>query len=153
VIQEEVESGRYNTNEKELEDQRSKLQEECEGLELELGISEGRQQRRDKDSAWDTYEDMRCESAEKYFGARRKGSEKEPGFYTKQFPILIKGTQGHYTPWATQDLERLVALLLDLHEGAGKWIRNFEDHTVGKLLAVGDIRALTGQGDELVYYG
>lgn len=60
----------------------------------------------------------------------------------KQLPILIKGTQGQYVPWATQDLEGLVSRLPDIHEGAGKWIRVFEEETMGKLLAVGDIKAL-----------
>ncbi|KAL0150420.1 hypothetical protein M9458_054237, partial [Cirrhinus mrigala] len=40
------------------------------------------------------------------------------------------------------DLEGLVTRLPDIHEGAGKWIRLFEEETVGKLLAVGDIKAL-----------
>ncbi len=30
----------------------------------------------------------------------------------------------------------------DIHEGAGKWIKVFEEETMGKLLAVGDIKAL-----------
>lgn len=72
-------------------------------------------------------------------GQRRKQDTIVPN---KQCPILIKGNQGHYIPWATQDLEGLVARLPDLHEGAGKWIRTFEEFTMGKLLAVGDIRAL-----------
>ncbi|KAL0147796.1 hypothetical protein M9458_056873, partial [Cirrhinus mrigala] len=61
---------------------------------------------------------------------------------TKQLPILIKGAQGQYIPWASQDLEGLVTRLPDMHEGAGKWIRVFEEETMGKLLAVGDIKAL-----------
>ncbi len=40
-----------------------------------------------------------------------------------QLPILIKGTQGQYVPWASQDLEGLVTHLPDIHEGAGKWIK------------------------------
>ncbi len=59
-----------------------------------------------------------------------------------QLPILIKGTQGQYVPWATQDLDGLVTRLPDIHEGAGKWIKMFEEETMGKLLAVGDIKAL-----------
>ncbi len=60
----------------------------------------------------------------------------------EQLPILIKGTQGQYVPWASQDLEGLVTCLTDIHVGAGKWIKVFEEETMGKLLAVGDIKAL-----------
>lgn len=61
---------------------------------------------------------------------------------SKQFPILLKGHQAEYVPWANQDLESLISRLPDIHEGAGKWIRHFEDETTGKLLAIGDIKAL-----------
>ncbi|MGL5036159.1 MAG: hypothetical protein ACRC6F_00130, partial [Aeromonas sp.] len=57
----------------------------------------------------------------------------------KQFPILIKGAQAQYVPWASQDLDGLVARLPSLDEGAGKWIRLLEEETTGKLLALGDI--------------
>ncbi|XP_056618335.1 uncharacterized protein LOC130432826 [Triplophysa dalaica] len=60
----------------------------------------------------------------------------------KQFPILIKGAQAQYVPWASQDLDGLVARLPNLDEGAGKWIRMLEEETTGKLLALGDIKAL-----------
>ncbi len=46
------------------------------------------------------------------------------------------------SPWASQDLEGLVTHLPDIHKGAGKWIKVFEEETVGKLFAVGDIKAL-----------
>ena len=59
-----------------------------------------------------------------------------------QYP---KGTQGHYVPWQTLDLAGLVARFPDVHEGAIKWIRAFEEETVGMLLAVGDIKALWAQ--------
>ncbi|KAJ8332915.1 hypothetical protein SKAU_G00418110 [Synaphobranchus kaupii] len=36
----------------------------------------------------------------------------------------------------------LVERLPDIHEGAGKWIRALEEETMGKLLAVGDLKAL-----------
>ncbi|XP_067255976.1 involucrin-like [Chanodichthys erythropterus] len=61
---------------------------------------------------------------------------------SKQLPILIKGEQAQYVPWAGQDLEGLVARLPDIHEGAGKWIRLLEAETIGKILAIGDIKAL-----------
>ncbi len=57
-------------------------------------------------------------------------------------PILIKHGYAQYIPWAGQDLDTLVSRLPDIHEGAGKWIRTFEEETVGKLLALGDIKAL-----------
>ncbi|XP_016341315.1 uncharacterized protein LOC107688212 isoform X2 [Sinocyclocheilus anshuiensis] len=57
-------------------------------------------------------------------------------------PILIKQGYAQYTPWASQDLDTLVSRLPDIHEGAGKWIRTFEEETTGKLLALGDIKAL-----------
>ncbi|XP_048034382.1 trichohyalin-like [Megalobrama amblycephala] len=60
----------------------------------------------------------------------------------KQLPILIKGEQAQYVPWAGQDLEGLIARLPDIHEGAGKWIRLLEAETMGKILAIGDIKAL-----------
>lgn len=57
-------------------------------------------------------------------------------------PILIKQSHAQYIPWASQDLDTLVSRLPDIHEGAGKWIRIFEEETTGKLLALGDIKAL-----------
>ncbi|KAI2651231.1 Retrovirus-related Pol polyprotein from transposon TNT 1-94 [Labeo rohita] len=57
-------------------------------------------------------------------------------------PILIKQGHAQYIPWASQDLDTLVSHLPDIHEGAGKWIRTFEEETTGKLLALGDIKAL-----------
>lgn len=36
----------------------------------------------------------------------------------------------------------MVAHIPDLHDGAGKCIRTFEKQTMGKLLAVGDLKAL-----------
>ncbi|MGL4355608.1 MAG: hypothetical protein ACRCTP_17360, partial [Aeromonas popoffii] len=59
-----------------------------------------------------------------------------------QCPILIKNQQPHYVPWATLDLDGLIARLPDLNEGAGGWIRVLEEETTGKLLALGDIKAL-----------
>jgi hypothetical protein len=57
-------------------------------------------------------------------------------------PILIKQGHAQYIPWAGQDLDSLVSRLPDIHEGAGKWIRTVEEETTGKLLALGDIKAL-----------
>ncbi len=57
-------------------------------------------------------------------------------------PILIKQGHAQYIPWASQYLDTLVSRLPDIHEGAGKWIRTFEEETTGKLLALGDIKSL-----------
>ncbi|XP_016366556.1 uncharacterized protein LOC107707152 [Sinocyclocheilus rhinocerous] len=57
-------------------------------------------------------------------------------------PILIKQGHAQYIPWASEDLDTLVSRLPDIHEGAGKWIRTFKEETIGKLLALGDIKAL-----------
>ncbi|XP_058615370.1 uncharacterized protein LOC131529613 [Onychostoma macrolepis] len=57
-------------------------------------------------------------------------------------PILIKQGHAQYIPWAAQDLDTLVSRLPDIHEGAGKWIKTVEEETTGKLLALGDIKAL-----------
>lgn len=42
---------------------------------------------------------------------------------------------------SSQDLKGLVTRLPDIHEGAEKWINVFEEETIGKLLAVGYIKA------------
>ncbi len=75
----------------------------------------------------------------KWEQGREKGTFRQ---LAAQLPILIKGAQGQYVPWASQNLEGLVTRLPDIHEGAGKWIKVFEEETMGKLLAVGDIKAL-----------
>jgi len=59
-----------------------------------------------------------------------------------QYPILVKGKQVHYVPWGSQDLEGLASRLPNIHSGASKWIRMFEEAMTGKLLAVGDLKAL-----------
>ena len=100
---------------------------------LERGISK----------LFDSNEDIH--KADELFDNRKweKGREKETlRPLAAQLPILIKGEQGQDVPWASQDLEGLATRLPDIHEGAGKWIRVFEEETMGKLLAVGDIKAL-----------
>ncbi|KAL1268407.1 hypothetical protein QQF64_033770 [Cirrhinus molitorella] len=57
-------------------------------------------------------------------------------------PILIKQGHAQYLPWASQDLDTLFSRLPDIYSGASKWIRTFEEETTGKLLALGDIKAL-----------
>ncbi|XP_072899088.1 uncharacterized protein [Hemitrygon akajei] len=61
----------------------------------------------------------------------------------EMLPLLVKGSgQVQYIPWGSQDLEGLKNTLPSLHEGAGKWIRAFEEETMGRLLAMGDLKAL-----------
>ncbi len=67
------------------------------------------------------------------------------GALRTESPILIKQGYTLYIPWASQDLDTLVSCLPDTHEGAGKWIRTFEEVTTGKYLALGDIKALLAQ--------
>lgn len=50
--------------------------------------------------------------------------------------------QGQYVPWATQDINGLTTHLPDTHEGAGKWIKVFEDEALGTLIVVGYVKAL-----------
>ncbi|XP_072880626.1 uncharacterized protein [Hemitrygon akajei] len=61
----------------------------------------------------------------------------------EMLPLLVKGSgQVQFIPWGSQDLEGLKNTLPSLHEGAGKWIRAFEEETTGRLLAMGDLKAL-----------
>ncbi|GCC35900.1 hypothetical protein chiPu_0014389 [Chiloscyllium punctatum] len=69
-----------------------------------------------------------------------KGKKGQQGM---MLPLLIKEAKHpQYIPWGTQDLEELKNTLPSLREGAGKWIRAFEDKTTGQLLAIGDLKAL-----------
>lgn len=72
--------------------------------------------------------------------SRRK--KEAPKSHLGEFPILVRGEQAHYVPWGSQDLEGLISRLPNINSGASKWIRMFEEYTVGKLLAVGDLKAL-----------
>ena len=69
---------------------------------------------------------------------RNKTSTKQSGNY----PILVKGQQVQYIPWGSQDLEGVVLNLPDITHGATKWIRKVEELTMGKIMAVGDLKAL-----------
>ena len=68
----------------------------------------------------------------------RKAPDTLPGNY----PILVKGQQVQYQPWGSQDLEGVISKLPNIHNGVSKWARTFEELTVGKLMAVGDLKAL-----------
>ncbi|XP_072098369.1 uncharacterized protein [Mobula birostris] len=61
----------------------------------------------------------------------------------RMMPLLVKGLgQVQYIPWGSQHLEGLKNTLPSLHEGAGKWIRALEEETTGRMLAMGDLKAL-----------
>lgn len=97
----------------------SKL-EESQRRQEKLEESQRRPERQDEALARNMHENMRNEPVGKQTRARREGSRKKSGYYVGQCPILIKRDQGHYEPWAAQDLEGLVARLPDPREGAGK---------------------------------
>lgn len=59
-----------------------------------------------------------------------------------QCPIVIDEARAKYIPWQTMDLEGLLRELPSLQEGASKWIREFEDKTQAKRLAIGDLKAV-----------
>ncbi len=91
------------------------------------------------DDRLQVHKTQRRRGREEHRSTRASREAEAPRF---ECPILIKQGYGQYIPWAGQDLDTLVSRLPDIHEGAGKWIRTFEEETVGKLLALGDIKAL-----------
>ncbi|XP_035239843.1 uncharacterized protein LOC118208940 isoform X2 [Anguilla anguilla] len=61
-------------------------------------------------------------------------------------PLLIKeGGVPRYIPWSTQDIQNVITNLPDLQNGASHWIRVLEEETTGRILAVGDLKALLGK--------
>ncbi|XP_035287054.1 uncharacterized protein LOC118234558 isoform X2 [Anguilla anguilla] len=61
-------------------------------------------------------------------------------------PLLIKeGGVPRYIPWSTQDMHNVITNLPDLQNGASHWIRVLEEETTGRILAVGDLKALLGK--------
>ncbi|KAL0150967.1 hypothetical protein M9458_053694 [Cirrhinus mrigala] len=131
--------------EKEVEAQVKAMEQEIETKIKESGrkIQEENKLERRRSKLFDSNEDVN--EGEESFDKGKWDQGREKGTLrplAAQLPILIKGAQGQYVPWASQDLEGLVTRLPDIHEGAGKWIRVFEEETMGKLLAVGDIKAL-----------
>lgn len=76
---------------------------------------------------------------------RNRGNIQQPDRCNpNQYPILIKGTEGHYVMWQTLNHAELVAKLPGVHEGTGKWIRVFEEARLGKVLSLGNIKACMG---------
>ncbi len=128
-------------NEKQVE----VMEEEIEKKIKDSGkkIQEVHKLQRGRSKLFDSSEDVN--EGEESFDRGRWEQGREKGTLRQlaaQLPILIKGARGQYVPWASQDLEGLVTRLPDIHEGAGRWIKVFEEETMGKLLAVGDIKAL-----------
>ncbi len=91
------------------------------------------------DDQLQVHQPQRKRGKEEHRSTRATRGAEAPRF---ECPILIKQGHAQYIPWAGQDLDTLVSRLPDIHEGAGKWIRTFEEETTGKLLALGDIKAL-----------
>ncbi|KAJ8353398.1 hypothetical protein SKAU_G00209650 [Synaphobranchus kaupii] len=58
-------------------------------------------------------------------------------------PMLIKGQGLQYVPWGS--LQNLISSLPDIQEGAGHWIRKLEEEMMGKMMALGDVKALLGK--------
>ena len=73
---------------------------------------------------------------------RSQREEKAPETSPGNYPILVEGQQVHFQPWGSQDLEGVISRLPNIINGASKWIRTYEELTVGKLIAVGDLKAL-----------
>ena len=73
---------------------------------------------------------------------RSQGEEKAPETSPGNYPILVEGQQVHFQPWGSQDLEGVISRLPNIINGASKWIRTYEELTVGKLIALGDLKAL-----------
>ena len=73
-------------------------------------------------------------------GLRQRKDARPPA--QSQVPILVRGATMCYTPWAAMDMVGLMGRIPDIREGAARWIRAFEEETVGHLLAVGDIKAI-----------
>ena len=62
------------------------------------------------------------------------------------FPILIKGTQGQCIPCQTSDSDGLISRLPDIHDPCWQVEKKaYEKETVGKILVLGDIKALWAQ--------
>ncbi|XP_027855309.1 uncharacterized protein LOC114133520 [Xiphophorus couchianus] len=78
---------------------------------------------------------------QKEYNLRSRPDIRKPDRYdpSKQLPIILKGDVAQF---ASMDLIRLVSRLPDIHDGAEKWIRVLEEETVGKILALGDIKAI-----------
>ncbi|XP_014879953.1 uncharacterized protein LOC106941426, partial [Poecilia latipinna] len=81
---------------------------------------------------------------QKEYDLRSRPDIRKPDRYdpSKQLPIILKGDIAQYLPFASMDLVGLVSRLPDIHNGAGRWIRALEEETVGKILALGDIKAI-----------
>ncbi|XP_046881787.1 uncharacterized protein LOC124471344 [Hypomesus transpacificus] len=69
---------------------------------------------------------------------------KEPPSY-HQAPILVRVTQLNYVPWTTMDMTGLIARLPNPYEGASRWIKAFEQETLGHNIAIGDIKMILGR--------
>ncbi|KAI2651142.1 putative pectinesterase/pectinesterase inhibitor 47 [Labeo rohita] len=122
------------TREEPLEEVRRKdkeIEEQAEAIEAEIGrkiketeklIQDADKLAKDRSKLLDSKEEESEEEESSSDGGKWEQGRKKRTLrpLAAQLPILIKGTQGRYVPWASQDLERLVTHLPDIHEGAGK---------------------------------
>ena len=77
----------------------------------------------------------------------RRGKKQAKGIEpTEMAPMLVKSDGwAQYVPWSTQDMQNVMTSLPDLQNGASPWIRVLEEETTGRILAVGDLKALLGK--------
>ncbi|XP_046905798.1 uncharacterized protein LOC124487476 [Hypomesus transpacificus] len=66
-----------------------------------------------------------------------------PSYY--QAPILVRGDQMYYVPWMTMDMTGLITRLPNPYEGASRWIKAFEQETLGHNISIGDIKMILGR--------
>jgi len=80
---------------------------------------------------------------ERRSGRKKRSIVRFPGKDSKsQCPIIIKGGNLQYIPWAGRDLPNLIDDLPNIMDGAGRWIRQLEAGMMGKKMALGDLKAL-----------
>ncbi|XP_029435321.1 uncharacterized protein LOC115077192 [Rhinatrema bivittatum] len=78
---------------------------------------------------WEKYAKKRSGLSSEIFGGR------QPGQSRSQMPEK-------YVPWTFTDLAPFIDKLPPLEKGASMWIGDFEHHTMGFTLCIGDIKAL-----------
>ncbi|XP_072559523.1 uncharacterized protein [Paramormyrops kingsleyae] len=103
--------------------------------------SKGWSQFQEKETETESEEGVEEDNADHRI-VRSRRAVKPPTRDTPMLPLMVNGAQTQYVLWAGQDLEGLILRLPVLAEGAGKWIKAFEEETMGQLLAVGDIKAV-----------
>ncbi|KAJ8375384.1 hypothetical protein SKAU_G00059640 [Synaphobranchus kaupii] len=54
-------------------------------------------------------------------------------------------SRGDETAYRDEDLQNLITTLPDIQDGAAIWIRKLEEEMMGKMMALGDVKALLGK--------